>query len=205
MIRSQCRGPPANGQPKQPTGTGPVANLNDPSALIRRLNDVIESGQMNMKEYALRQIGTIHTPHKDPSKTPIQPVFASGVQGSVELFGEYVDGLTDLEGFSHIHLLYFFDRSTEEKLKVKPYLEDKTHGIFATRAPHRPNKIGLSVVRLLGIERNILSIEDVDMLDGTPLLDIKPYIGRFDVRSPVRSGWQDNISDDLADLRGRMR
>jgi tRNA-Thr(GGU) m(6)t(6)A37 methyltransferase TsaA len=158
---------------------------------------------MKNNEFIVRSIGVIHTPHTVPSQTPIQPVFAKGIRGTVEVFHEYVDGLMDLEAFSHVCLLYYFDRSTDTNLKVKPYLEDKKHGIFATRAPQRPNKLGISVVRLLSIERNILSIEDCDILDGTPLLDIKPYIERFDARSNVRSGWQENIPDDVADLRGR--
>lgn len=158
---------------------------------------------MKKSVYTFNQIGIIHTPHKKPSQTPIQPVFAKGIKGSVELFPEYIDALQDLDGFSHIHLLYYFDRSTKTKLKVKPYLEDNIHGIFATRATQRPNKIGMSLVRLLKIQKNILKVEDIDILDGTPLLDIKPYIARFDMRAEVRSGWQDDIFDDLANLRGK--
>ena len=156
-----------------------------------------------MIEYTFKPIGIIRSPHVESSQTPIQPVFAKGIQGTVEVYPEYADGLMDLDKFSHIYLLYFFDRSTETKLKVKPFLEDKLHGIFATRAPHRPNKIGISVVKLLKIEKNILHVEDVDILDGTPLLDIKPYIARFDKRTDVRSGWQDEIKDDTANKRGK--
>lgn len=150
-----------------------------------------------------KPIGIIRTPHVETSQTPIQPVFAKGIPGTVEVFPEYVDGLMDLDKFSHLYLLYYFNRAKETKLKVKPYLEDELHGIFATRAPHRPNKIGISVVKLLKIEKNILHIEDVDILNGTPLLDIKPYIARFDTRDEVRSGWQDEIQDDTADVRGK--
>lgn len=150
-----------------------------------------------------KPIGIIRTPHVETSQTPIQPVFAKGIPGTVEVFPEYVDGLMDLDKFSHLYLLYYFNRAKETKLKVKPYLEDELHGIFATRAPHRPNKIGISVVKLLKIEKNILHIEDVDILNGTPLLDIKPYIARFDTRDEVRSGWQDEIPEDAANLRGK--
>ena len=158
---------------------------------------------MNKNKYSFQQIGIIHSPHTDLSRTPIQPVFSKGIRGSVELFPEYCDGLKDLDGFSHIYLFYYFDRSTEIKLRVKPYLEDTIHGIFATRAPHRPNKIGMSLVRLLKIKQTILEVEEIDILDGTPLLDIKPYVERFDMRSGVRSGWQEKISDGLANLRGK--
>ena len=158
---------------------------------------------MNRQEYIFQPIGIIHTPHQDLSQTPIQPVFSKGVRGTVEIFSEYVDGLKDLDGFSHIYLLYYFDRSTQVKMKVKPYLDVNVRGVFATRAPHRPNKIGMSLVQLLEIRNNILEVEDVDILDGTPLLDIKPYIKRFDSREDVRSGWQDDIPDDIAFPRGR--
>ena len=156
-----------------------------------------------MKEYIVKPIGIIRSPHVESSQTPIQPVFAKGIPGTVEVFPEHIDGLMDLDKFSHIYLFYYFDRAKAIKLKVKPYLEDKLHGIFATRAPQRPNKIGISVVKLLKIENNILFIEDVDILDGTPLLDIKPYIARFDTRDEVRSGWQDEIQDDTANVRGK--
>ena len=158
---------------------------------------------MNRQEYIFQPIGIIHTPHKDPSQTPIQPVFSKGIRGSVELFSEYVDGLKDLDGFSHIYLFYYFNRSTQVKMKLKPYLDKNVRGVFATRTPHRPNKIGMSLVQLLEIRDNILEVEEVDILDGTPLLDIKPYIKRFDSRGDVRSGWQDDIPDDIAFPRGR--
>jgi tRNA-Thr(GGU) m(6)t(6)A37 methyltransferase TsaA len=158
---------------------------------------------MRSQKFIFQSIGIIHTPHKDLSHTPIQPVFSKGIQGSVELFSEYVDGLKDLDGFSHIYLFYYFDRSEQVKMRLKPYLDVNVRGVFATRAPHRPNKIGMSLVRLLEIRDNILEVEDVDILDRTPLLDIKPYIKRFDSREEVRSGWQDNVSDDIAFSLGR--
>ena len=150
----------------------------------------------------LHPIGVIHSPHTREKATPIQPVYAEGIKGTVEVFPEYAEGLRDIEGFSHIYLLYHFHKAEPIRLIAKPYLEDVSHGVFATRTPHRPNPIGLSVVRLSKCEGNILHIEDVDVLDGTPLLDIKPYISRFDHRENVRNGWQEHIDEDLARLRG---
>ena len=111
------------------------------------------------------------------------------MEGKIEIFPEYEAGLKDLEGFSHIILLYHFHLVREPRLLVKPYMDDETHGIFATRAPARPNPLGISVVRLIKIEKNILYIKDVDIVDGTPLLDIKPYVGEFDIREIERFGW----------------
>jgi tRNA-Thr(GGU) m(6)t(6)A37 methyltransferase TsaA len=114
-----------------------------------------------------------------------------------------MDGLKDLEDFSHIYLFYYFDRSQKTALQLKPYLSDNESGIFATRAPHRPNKLGMSLVRLDKIKGNVLYIRDLDILDGTPLLDIKPYIQRFDSRDDSKSGWQEDIQDETAFVRGR--
>ncbi len=134
-------------------------------------------------------IGVVRTPHVDPKGTPIQPVGAVDIEGFIELKQEYVEGLKDLDGFSHLILLYHFHRSKKYSLKVKPYLEDKWRGIFATRYPARPNPIGLSVVRLSRIEGNRIYVLDVDMLDETPLLDIKPFIPDVDNRENARIGW----------------
>lgn len=155
------------------------------------------------QEFAFRAIGVIHSPHTEPSKTPIQPVFAAGVRGTLSIDFRYAGGLKDLKGFSHIHLLYPFHQTQETKLFVKPFLQDEVRGIFATRAPCRPNKLGLSIVKLISIDGCELTVEDLDILDGTPLLDIKPYIGRFDVRDSVRSGWQDRVGDGEAAVRGQ--
>lgn len=152
----------------------------------------------------LRPIGRIRSPHRDPHTTPIQPVYASGIPGSVEVFPEYQAGLQDLEGFSHIYLLYIFDRAGAVRLTVKPYLQDRERGVFATRAPVRPNHVGLSIVRLVKRVGCILHIEDVDVLDDTPLLDIKPYSSRFDVRDSVRNGWQEEVDEETARRRGRQ-
>jgi len=127
-----------------------------------------------------RPIGVIHTPFKEPQGTPIQPTAAEGVEGRVEVFSEFADGLKDIEGFSHIILLYHFHLCREVKLRVKPFLDDEFRGVFATRAPCRPNPIGFSVVRLLEVRKNILRVCDVDIIDGTPLLDIKPYVHELD-------------------------
>jgi tRNA-Thr(GGU) m(6)t(6)A37 methyltransferase TsaA len=139
-------------------------------------------------EFVMKPIGVIHSPFEDKAQTPIQPN-RSTARGQVEVFPEYTPGLQDLEGFSHIYLLYAFHRSEGFSLLVHPFLDDELHGLFATRHPCRPNPIGLSVVRLLACRDNMLEIEGVDVLDGTPLLDIKPYVDDFDVRTEVRTGW----------------
>lgn len=136
----------------------------------------------------LQPIGVIHSPFHEKELTPIQPV-RSHARGQVEIFPEYADGLEDLEGFSHIHLLYVFHRSEGYSLRVKPFLDTRQHGLFATRHPCRPNPIGLSTVRLVSIKDYVIEIEGVDVLDGTPLLDIKPYVPEFDRKEEVRAGW----------------
>jgi tRNA-Thr(GGU) m(6)t(6)A37 methyltransferase TsaA len=143
------------------------------------------------KEIKLKPIGIIHTSYKDPKGMPIQGKFERGVIGQVELFPEYRQGLKDIEGFSHIILIYYFDRSKDEKLISRPFLEDDPHGIFTIRSPHRPNHIGFSIVKLEKVEDNIITFSEVDILDGTPLLDIKPYVSHFDSRENVKSGWLD--------------
>jgi tRNA-Thr(GGU) m(6)t(6)A37 methyltransferase TsaA len=158
-------------------------------------------------EYTYRPIGVIRTPHKEPKGTPIQPTGAQGIEGTIELSTEYTPGLKDLEGFSHVILLYHFHRAEGYSLQVKPYMDKDTHGVFATRIPGRPNPIGLSVVRLLGIEGGTLRIQDVDILDGTPLLDIKPYVPAFDHRETDRIGWLTGRSGDVRHTKsdGRLR
>lgn len=139
-------------------------------------------------EFIMKPIGVIHSPFTEKSLTPIQPTRSQAI-GRVEVFSEFAGGMQDLEGFSHIILLYAFHCSSGYSLQVKPFLDDQLRGLFATRHPCRPNPIGLSVVRLLARRENILDIEGVDMLDGTPLLDIKPYVPDFDVRTDVKTGW----------------
>lgn len=136
----------------------------------------------------LKPIGVVHTPFKDKRETPIQPTRSNAI-GKVEIEPEDSAGLTDLEGFSHIYLIYYFHKSSGYELLVKPFLDDRQRGLFATRYPARPNSIGVSIVRLLAREENFLTIRDVDVLDGTPLLDIKPYVPDFDVRENVSTGW----------------
>jgi len=150
-----------------------------------------------------RPIGLIRSPHTSAEETPIQPAYARGVEGRAEVFEEFADGLADLEGFSHLILLYHFHRAGGVRLRVTPFLEDAEHGVFATRAPCRPNPIGLSVVRLLRREGTVLHLADVDVLDGTPLLDVKPYVARFEAQEDVRSGWQDRVDERTARSRGR--
>jgi tRNA (adenine37-N6)-methyltransferase len=141
-------------------------------------------------EFIMHPIGVIHSPFTDKERTPIQPS-RSQAQGRVEVYPEFAAGLEDIEGFSHIILLYVFHQSSGFNLRVKPFLDDQQHGLFATRYPKRPNPIGISVVRLAARQDNILQIEGVDVLDGTPLLDIKPYVSEFDLRVATRSGWLD--------------
>ena len=136
-----------------------------------------------------KPIGFIHTPFKEPKGVPIQPVAGEDIEGKVEILPDYVEGLKDLEGFSHIILIYHLHLSKKPSLLVKPYMDEKLRGVFATRAPSRPNPIGLSIVRLVKIKGNMIYIKDVDIVDGTPLLDIKPYVPEFDLREVNRIGW----------------
>lgn len=137
-------------------------------------------------------IGIIRTKYKNKAEMPIQPVFAEGSSGTVEIESEFVEGLKDLEDFSHIYLIYHFHKSSSFNLKVTPFLDNKKRGVFSTRAPQRPNAIGISVVKLVKITGNIIEIENVDIIDKTPLLDIKPYIPEFDVFENAKSGWLGN-------------
>ena len=129
---------------------------------------------------------------------PIQPVAAQGVKGHIEVLPEYREGLKDLGGFSHIILLYYFHQAGTPHLSVIPFLDFRSRGVFATRAPSRPNPIGLSVVRLLGVDGEKLEIENVDVLDGTPLLDIKPFVPEFDYNDDVKIGWLEAVKGQMA-------
>lgn len=150
-----------------------------------------------LTEIVFKPIGTVHSPFNEPPGTPIQPGAAAEIQGLVEVFPEYREGLTDLEGFSHIILLYSFHLAQGFSLRVKPFLDEQKRGLFATRAPARPNPIGISTVRLERVEGTRLHIREVDIVDGTPLLDIKPYVPRFDRRDGATSGW---LAENLARL-----
>ncbi len=151
-----------------------------------------------MNLITFRPIGIISTPFTVPEGTPIQPKAAEGIAGTVKLFPEFSEGLQDLSGFSHIFLIYHCHLCQGFSLWVKPFLDDEKRGVFATRAPARPNPIGLSLVRLDGIEADTLHIRDVDMLDGTPLLDIKPFVPEFDTRDQTRIGW---LTENLEKLK----
>ena len=154
-------------------------------------------------EYA--PIGIIHSPFTEPEGMPIQPAGATGVKGTVEVFQAFQRGLKDLDGFSHIVLLYHFHRSHGFNLHVVPFMDSEPRGLFATRAPKRPNPIGLSVVRLDEIEDGVLHIRNVDILDGTPLLDIKPYVPKFDAPKEVRTGWLEKAGKTVLSRRSDDR
>lgn len=148
-----------------------------------------------MKEIKYKPIGTIYSPFKEPEGMPIQPISAQGVKGTIELKSEYRDGLKDLGGFSHIILIYHFHHSKGYSLQARPFMDDRIRGVFSIRAPKRPNPLGISVVRLDKIEDTTLHISNVDIVDGTPLLDIKPYVPVFDnVQEKVRIGWLEKKS-----------
>jgi len=143
-----------------------------------------------MKEIiSIKPVGIINTPYKEPKGMPIQGKFERGVVGTIRLFPEYQIGLKDIEGFSHLILIYHFNRSKEERLTGAPFLEDIEHGIFAIRSPHRPNHIGFSIVKLKSVKGDVITFSEVDILDGTPLLDIKPYVKHFDSRDKIKNGW----------------
>lgn len=152
---------------------------------------------MKTETIRYRPIGTIRSPHQKMTGTPIQPSAALGVRGRIELNPAFQQGLKDLEGFSHIILIYHFDLVKAHDLRVTPYLGEKERGVFATRAPKRPNPVGVSVVRLVKIEGSHLEICDVDILDGTPLIDIKPFVPYFDQPEGVKSGWIEEVKGDI--------
>jgi tRNA (adenine37-N6)-methyltransferase len=157
-----------------------------------------------MTRLILKPIGTIHSPFRRAAGTPIQSALAKGSEGSVEVYAQFAPGLRDLEGFERIWLLYWFDRAVRGRLVIKPFLDDQERGLFATRAPCRPNPIGLSCVRLLGIDGRRLRIQGVDVLDGTPLLDIKPYAPEFDCFKVRRTGWLGHKADGVVVADGRF-
>jgi tRNA (adenine37-N6)-methyltransferase len=158
-----------------------------------------------MQPALFRPIGFIRSPFTDVVGMPIQPAGAMGIPGTVELAEEFAPGLRDIEEFSYLILIYHLHLSTGGSLEVIPFMDDRPHGIFATRSPKRPNPIGISVVRLTGVEEGRLLIQDVDVVDGTPLLDIKPYVPALDVRQTDRIGWYagrvDRVVETLADDR----
>ena len=154
-----------------------------------------------MNEIRYKPIGVIRSPFKEPRGTPIQPAGARDIEGAVEIAPEYIEGLKDIEGFSHIILIYHFHLSTGRLLKVEPFMDEKSRGVFATRAPSRPNPIGISIVRLVRVDGNMLYIKDVDIVDGTPLLDVKPYVPEFDTRKAEKIGWLEENVNKLSKAR----
>jgi tRNA-Thr(GGU) m(6)t(6)A37 methyltransferase TsaA len=152
-----------------------------------------------MKNITYHPIGLLHTPFTDLQGMPIQPSGATSAPGTAEIFPEFAAGLQDLEGFSHVILLYHLHAVRKVDLTPTPFLDSEPHGVFATRSPSRPNPIGLSIVPLVRVEGNLLHLQNLDMLDGTPLLDVKPYVPEFDrPAGKVETGW-------LAKARGRVR
>ncbi len=152
-----------------------------------------------------RPIGVIRTPFVDTKGMPIQPAGARDVIGTVEIKAEFEEGLADLDGFSHIILLYHFHKSAGYMLTVTPFLDKSPRGLFSTRAPRRPNPIGLSVVRLLEVAGCTLRVQGVDVLNGTPLLDIKPYVPRFDAPEVERTGWLEQQVGKVQGMRADDR
>jgi len=152
---------------------------------------------------AFQPIGIIRTPHRLAEQTPVQPIYARDCPGRAEILPAYREGLRDLDGFSHVLLLYSFHQAGPPLLTVIPFTGDRPCGVFATRHPQRPNPIGLSLVRLVRVEGGILHLLDVDMLDGTPLLDIKPFVPRFDLVDDARGGWTEAVDDATARQRGQ--
>jgi len=144
-----------------------------------------------MNQITIHPIGKIYSPYIEIKDIPIQGIFKDDIEAWLELKKEYAGGLKDLDKFSHCILIYYFHKSDKETIEGKPFLEDEKHGIFAIRSPHRPNHIGISIVKIKRIHGNRLYFTQVDMLDGTPLIDIKPYTKYFDNRENVISGWLD--------------
>ncbi len=158
--------------------------------------------------FELKQIATIYSPFSKLEGMPVQPKGAKDTFATIEFKEEYAEGLKDLDGFSHVYLIYYFHKVKEPKLSVVPF-NDKTHtprGVFSTRTPMHPNSMGLSVVELVKVENNIVTIKGVDILDGTPLLDIKPYIENFDkVETTVSSGWMTSTQEEVAKKKSDNR
>jgi|LFRM01.1.fsa_nt_gb tRNA-Thr(GGU) m(6)t(6)A37 methyltransferase TsaA len=156
-------------------------------------------------EIVYRPIGIIRSPFTDPRNMPIQPVSESSAPGVAEVFEEYAEALKDLDGFSHVILLYHFHRVNRVDLTVTPFMGTEARGLFATRAPTRPNPIGLSVVELLSINGRRLLLKNVDILDGTPLLDIKPYVPQFDQPAAARAGWLEKTDKSVRSMKSDDR
>lgn len=160
---------------------------------------------MTMDPVTYTPIGTIETPFTSREGMPIQASGGKGIRGRVRLLPDYAEGLQDLDGFSHLILIYHFHQTRESHLVVTPFLDKTPRGVFATRSPNHPNPVGLSTVRLLAVNGTVLDIEDIDILDGTPLLDIKPYVPAFDHRQPERLGWLEQAGNEVDHTRADRR
>lgn len=160
---------------------------------------------MQNENITIRPIGILHSPFKQIDDMPIQPAGAIGIRGSLEIAPEYEKGLADLDGFSHIILIYYFHQVTGYQLSVTPFLDSVPRGIFSTRAPTRPNPIGISIVQLISVQDNILELENIDILDRTPVIDIKPYIPAFDQPEEVQVGWLTNHTKNLKNTKSDQR
>lgn len=153
----------------------------------------------------LEPIGTIHTPYTNLEEMPIQPSGAADTLGTLIINPVYKEGLKDLDGFSHVYVLYHFHKATRSELLVTPFMDTEIRGVFATRSPLRPSHIGMSVTQIVSVKDNIVTLKGIDVLDGTPLLDIKPYIPQFDAVSNVKTGWMNKnkteVSNTISDSR----
>jgi tRNA-Thr(GGU) m(6)t(6)A37 methyltransferase TsaA len=158
-----------------------------------------------MQSFTFDPIGIIRTPYLNIKDMPIQPRGASGIRGTLILDPAYRQGIKDLDGFSHIFLIYVFHQAGQPQMTVIPFLDQQPHGVFATRAPKRPNPIGLSIVRLIRVDENRLTLENVDMLDGSPVIDIKPYVPAFDQPEKVKVGWLSKSSQAVNTKRSDDR
>jgi tRNA-Thr(GGU) m(6)t(6)A37 methyltransferase TsaA len=156
-------------------------------------------------EITYRPIGVVHSPFTDVREMPIQPLGEASAPGTGEVFPEFAEGLRDLAGFSHVILVYHLHEVRRTDLTVTPFLGSSPHGVFATRAPTRPNPIGISTVKLLNIEGNLLHLGNLDILDGTPLLDIKPYVPDFDSPPNARAGWLEAVRDKAKSTKSDAR
>lgn len=152
-----------------------------------------------------KPIGIIRSPFTKLSGMPIQPTSGNSARGTVELDPEFAEGLKDLDGFSHIYLIYHLHEASPAKLRVTPFLDTEKRGIFATRAPSRPNPIGLSLVRIVSIDQNRIHVDQIDVLDGTPLLDLKPFVPTFESSEDVRTGWFASASNTVEKARADHR
>jgi len=155
--------------------------------------------------HTIEPIGIIHSPYMSIDDMPIQPKGEPAVEGHIVVEDKYIDGLQDLDGFSHIYLLYSFHKAIRTEMLVTPFMDTQTRGVFATRSPLRPNHIGLSVVRLLRVEGNTVMVDSIDVIDRTPLLDIKPYIEKFDGVEESKTGWLQASDEEISNKRSDSR